>query len=54
MENTFLTKRSQFFQKTIWPQVAEKTNVAGTAPRKSVGFLYRKRTQFQTRQKAEG
>jgi hypothetical protein len=51
-EESFFTKRSQFLQKTIWSQLAANTNVAEIVLRKSVGFLYTKRTQFGG--KAEG
>ena len=43
---TFFTKRTQFFQKTIQLQLASNVNVAEIVHRKSVGFLYTKRTQF--------
>jgi hypothetical protein len=43
---TFFTKRTQFFQKIIWPQLAANMDVAEMVLGKSVGFLYTKRTQF--------
>jgi hypothetical protein len=43
---TFFTKRTQFLQKAILPQLAANMEVAEMVLRKSVGFLYTKRTQF--------
>ena len=43
---SFFTKRSQFLPKTIRSQLAVNVDVAEIALRKSVGFLYTKRTQF--------
>jgi hypothetical protein len=43
---TFFTERTQFLQKTNWPQLAENMDVAEIVLRKSVGILYTKRTQF--------
>jgi hypothetical protein len=42
----FFTKRTQFLQKTIWPQLATNMDVVEIVLCKSVGFLYTKRTQF--------
>jgi len=54
-EKSFLTKRTQFLQKTIVPQLAANMGVAEIVLCKSVGFLYTKRTQFfGERLKAEG
>jgi hypothetical protein len=44
--DTFFTKRTQFLQKSILPQLAANMDVAEIVLRKSVGFLYTKRTQF--------
>jgi hypothetical protein len=50
---SFFTKRTQFFQKTIRLQLAVNANVAEIVLRKSVGFLYTKRTQFLGKLKAK-
>jgi hypothetical protein len=42
----FFTKRTQFLPKTILPQLAANMDVPEIVLRKSVGFLYTKRTQF--------
>jgi hypothetical protein len=45
-KKSFYTKRSQFLPKTIRLQLVADANVAKIVPRKSVGILYTKRTQF--------